>query len=50
MSGCELAKEFGCQQKTGLLLKAKLQHTMKSSEQHDLVNQVEVDEFLIGGF
>ena len=50
MSTCELAKEFGCQQKTAWLFKAKLQHVMKSSEQYDLTNQVEVDEFLVGGF
>jgi transposase-like protein len=50
MSSCELAKEFGCQQKTAWLLKAKLQLAMKSSEQFDLQGNVEVDEFLIGGF
>lgn len=50
MSSCELAKEFGCQQKSAWLLKAKLQQVMKSSEQHELSGQVEVDEFLVGGF
>lgn len=50
MSTCELSKEFGCQQKTAWLLKAKLQQAMKSSEQYDLRGDVEVDEFLVGGF
>ena len=50
MSTCELAKEFGCQQKSAWLLKAKLQEAMKSSEQHQLQGKVEVDEFLVGGF
>lgn len=50
MSSCELSKEFGCQQKSAWLLKAKLQHVMKSSEQHELKGEVEVDEFLVGGF
>lgn len=45
MSTCELAKEYGCQQKTAWLLKAKLQQAMKSSEQHDLKGNVEVDEY-----
>ena len=49
MSTCELSKEFGCQQKSAWLLKAKLQHVMKSSEQYELTGQVEVDEFLVGG-
>lgn len=50
MSTCELAKEFGCQQKTAWLLKAKLQKAMKSSEQYDLKGDVEVDEFMVRGF
>jgi transposase-like protein/ribosomal protein L37E len=50
MSTCELSKEFGCQQKTAWLLKAKLQQAMKSSEQFDLTGCVEVDEFMVGGF
>ncbi len=50
MSTCELAKEFGCQQKSAWLLKAKLQEAMKSSEQHELQGNVEVDEFMVGGF
>ncbi len=50
MSTCELAKEFGCQQKSAWLLKAKLQEAMKSSEQHQLQDKVEVDEFMVGGF
>lgn len=50
MSTCELSKEFGCQQKTAWLLKAKLQQAMKSSEQYDLVGDIEVDEFMVGGF
>lgn len=50
MSTCELSKEFGCQQKSAWLLKAKLQYAMKSSEQFDLQGKVEVDEFMVGGF
>lgn len=50
MSSCELAQEFGCQQKTAWLMKAKLQQAMKSSEQHELKGEVEVDEFMVGGF
>lgn len=50
MSTCELAKEFGCQQKTAWLLKAKLQQAMKSSEQYDLKGNVDVDEFMVGEF
>lgn len=50
MSSCELAKEFGCQQKTAWLLKVKLQQAMKSSEQYDLKGTVDVDEFMVGGF
>lgn len=49
MSTCELAKEFGCQQKSAWLLKSKLQHTMKSSGNYPLEEEVEVDEFLVGG-
>ena len=50
MSTCELAKEFGCQQKTAWLLKGKFQQAMKSSEQYDLKGNIEVDEFMVGGF
>jgi transposase-like protein/predicted nucleic-acid-binding Zn-ribbon protein len=50
MSTNELAKEFDCQQRSAWLLKAKFQNAMKSSNQYPLERQVEVDEFLIGGF
>lgn len=50
MSTCELAKEFGCQQMSAWLLKAKYQNAMKSSDQYPLEAVVEVDEFLVGGF
>jgi transposase-like protein len=50
MSTCELAKEFGCQQMSAWLLKAKYQNAMKSSDQYPLEEVVEVDEFLVGGF
>ena len=50
MSSCELAKELGCQQKTAWLWKTKYQEAMKSSEQYDLTGEVEVDEFMVGGF
>jgi transposase-like protein len=50
MSTCELAKEFGCQQMSAWLLKAKYQNAMKSSDQYPLGEAVEVDEFLVGGF
>ena len=49
MSTNELAREFGCQQKTAWLLKAKFQNVMKSSNNHPLEEEVEVDEFLVGG-
>lgn len=50
MSSCELAKEFGCCQMSAWLLKAKYQNAMKSSDKYLLENEVEVDEFLVGGF
>ena len=50
MSTVELAKEFGCQQKSAWLLKAKYQNAMKSSDKYPLEDDVEVDEFLVGGF
>lgn len=50
MSTNELAKEFDCQQRSAWLLKAKFQNAMKSSDQYPLKRQVEVDEFLVGGF
>lgn len=50
MSTMELAKEFGCQQKTAWLLKAKMQNAMESSGKYPLEETVEVDEFLVGGF
>jgi transposase-like protein len=50
MSSCELAKEFGCQQRSAWLWKAKIQEAMKSSGSHELKGNVEVDEFLVGGF
>ena len=49
MSTNELAKEFGCQQKSAWLLKAKLQNMMKSSNNFPLEEEVQVDEFLVGG-
>jgi transposase-like protein len=50
MSSCELAREIGCQQKTAWAIKAKLQQAMASSEQFELEGDVEVDEFMVGGF
>jgi transposase-like protein len=50
ISSCELAKELGCQQKTAWEWKAKFQFAMKSSEKNDLQGDVEVDEFMVGGF
>jgi transposase-like protein len=50
MSTIELAKEFGCQQKSAWLLKAKFQNAMQSSGKYPLGDSVEVDEFLVGGF
>lgn len=50
MSSCELAKEFGCHQMSAWLLKAKYQNAMKSSDKYPLEDEVEVDEFLVGGF
>jgi len=50
MSTCELAREFGCQQKSAWLLKAKYQNAMKSSDKFPLEEDVDVDEFLVGGF
>jgi transposase-like protein/predicted nucleic-acid-binding Zn-ribbon protein len=50
MSTCELAREFGCCQMSAWLLKAKYQNAMKSSDQYPLEEEVEVDEFLVGGF
>lgn len=50
MSSCELAKEFGCCQMSAWLLKAKYQNAMKSTNEHPLGEEVEVDEFLVGGF
>jgi len=50
MSSCELSKEFDCQQRIAWLWKAKIQGAMKSSGKHELTGDVEVDEFLMGGF
>lgn len=50
MSSNELSKEFGCQQMSAWLLKAKYQNAMKSSDKYPLEEAVEVDEFLVGGF
>jgi transposase-like protein len=50
MSSCELSKELGCQQRSAWLWKAKIQEAMKSSGKHELTGNVEVDEFLVGGF
>ncbi len=50
MSSCELAREFGCQQRSAWLWKAKIQEAMKSSGKHALSGDVEVDEFMVGGF
>lgn len=50
MSSVELAREFGCQQSSAWLMKAKYQHAMKSSGKHPLKGDVDVDEFLVGGF
>jgi transposase-like protein len=49
MSSCELSKELGCQQKTAWQWKAKFQKAMKSSEAFDLMGDVDVDEFVVGG-
>ncbi len=49
LSSCELAREFGCQQKSAWLFKAKVQEAMKSSGRHPLESQMEVDEFVIAG-
>jgi len=50
MSSIELSKEFDCQQRSAWLMKAKYQNAMKSSNQYPLENEVEVYEFLVGGF
>ena len=50
MSSCELAKEFGCNQMSAWLLKSKFQNAMKSSNNFLLEDNIEVDEFLVGGF
>ena len=50
MSTCELFKEFGCEQKTAWLFKAKLQQALKSNEQFDLSGCVEVDELIFTDF
>ena len=50
MSSNELSKEFGCQQRSAWLLKAKFQNAMESSGKYPLGGDVEVDEFLVGGF
>jgi transposase-like protein len=50
MSSCELAREFDCQQRSAWLFKTKLQKAMKSSGKYPLKANVEVDEFVVGGF
>lgn len=50
MSTLELAAEFDCQQKTAWLMKAKYQKAMESSGKYPLEGQVEIDEFLLGGY
>ena len=49
MSSCELAREFDCQQRSAWLFKTKVQRAMKSSGKFPLENNVDVDEFMIGG-
>lgn len=48
MSSVELANEFGLQQKTCWLFKAKIQEAMKSSGKFKLSGLVHVDEFTVG--
>jgi hypothetical protein len=48
-SSMELSRSLGLRQKTCWLFRRKVQHAMKSSGNFPLQNQVEVDEFMIGG-
>lgn len=49
LSTLELSREFGLRQKTCWAFKRKIQQVMKSSEKYPLVDEVHVDECVIGG-
>lgn len=49
MSSCELSRELSLRQKTCWSFKRKIQEAMKSSGNHPLTGQVDVDEIAIGG-
>jgi hypothetical protein len=48
-SSMELSRSLGLRQKTCWLFRRKAQEAMKSSGKYPLQNQIEVDEFMIGG-
>jgi len=49
ISTLQLAKRYGITQKTAWLFTQKVKISMKSSKQYLLTNDVQVDEFVIGG-
>ena len=49
LSCISIAREFGVNQKTAVLLRSKIQLAMASSGDYPLVGEVHIDEFFIGG-
>lgn len=49
ISTTQLAKRYGITQKTAWLFTQKVKISMKSSKQYPMINNVQVDEFVIGG-
>lgn len=49
MSSLELSQEFELRQPTCWAFKWKIQQAMQSSKQNNLIGEVQVDEFFIGG-
>lgn len=49
ISTIQLAKRYGITQKTAWLFTQKVKTAMKSSKQHPMKGEVQVDEFVVGG-
>lgn len=49
LSAISIAREYDVNQKTGDLIRKKIQSAMVSSEQHPIKGKVHVDEFFFGG-
>jgi transposase-like protein len=49
LSCISIAREYGVNQKTAVLLRSKIQTAMASSGDYPLVGEVHIDEFFVGG-